>query len=401
MKSFKISIYIFGVVVICSLIAVAGVLASVPGPGGPYSSAYRVQNLSTSATATCTYEFFDSSGTSAYTKSNVTIAPGTSDYFYAPTDLPTSGTYSGVVSCDQPVAAVVNFSDPKSGASFNGIDVPATIWYAPGVYNNYFGYYSNMVVQNASGSPVNITVDIFAPGSSVAAATQTANSVPAYASVSFDQTGLAGLSANVAYSAKITGTGTLAPVININGPGTTGLQLYSYNGFSSGSTTAYAPVIMNNFYGYNSALAVQNLGAADTTVTITYGTGQTTSVPIAANSSVSLYTPANGVPVGSLTGAKITSPTQPIVAIVNESNTYNRAASYSGFSTGGTTVVAPIVMKRYYNYNTSVTCQNVGAAATTMTLTYGGVAGSEDSGSTLSRGWDRPVLPAGVFFDLE
>ena len=192
---------------------------------------------------------------------------------------------------------------------------------------------------------------------------------------------MAGLSANIAYSAKITGTGAIAPIINIYGPGTTGDQLYSYNSFSSGSTTAYSPVIMNNYYGYNSNLALHNLGVATANVTINYGTGQTKALTIAANSSESLYTPDSGVPNNSLTGATITS-TQPIVALVNESNNYNRAASYSGFSTGGTTVVAPIVMKRYYNYNTSVTCQNVGAAATTMTLTYGGVTGSENSGST-------------------
>ena len=166
MKSFKASIFIFGVMVFCSLIAVAGVLAAVPGPGGPYSSAYRVQNLSTSATATCSYQFFDSAGAVAYTSATITIDPGKSDYVYVPGLTLNSGTYSGLVSCDQPVAAVVNFSDANSGASHNGIASPATVWYAPGIYNNFHGYYSNMVVQNASGTgPVNITVEIFAPGS--------------------------------------------------------------------------------------------------------------------------------------------------------------------------------------------------------------------------------------------
>ncbi len=33
---------------------------------------------------------------------------------------------------------------------------------------------------------------------------------------------------------------------------------------------------------------------------------------------------------------------------------------------------APIVEKRYYGYNSSVTCQNVGSAATDLTVTYVG-----------------------------
>jgi len=81
---------------------------------------------------------------------------------------------------------------------------------------------------------------------------------------------------------------------------------------------------------------------------------------------------SSGVPAGSLTGAKVESDGQPIVVLVNESNVYNRAASYSGFAAGSDEVRTPIVMKRYFDYNSSVTCQNVGGSATTMTLTYAG-----------------------------
>ena len=139
---------------------------------------------------------------------------------------------------------------------------------------------------------------------------------------------------------------------------------------------------MNNYYGNNTAIAVQNVGSSTANVTITYASGQNWSGTIPVNSSVTRLTSGDGVPSGSLTGATITSTNgQPVVVIVNESNNYNRAASYSGFSSGTTTARAPIVMKRYYTYNTSITCQNIGTAATTMSISYGGVTGSNVSPS--------------------
>jgi len=360
-------------VLVIALSVTAAVSADSPAPGGPFATAFRVQNLGGSA-ANCTYQFFDSAGSAAYTSSTEVVQPGDSLFVYTPSlGSLGAGTYSGVVSCDQPVAAVVNFSDADSGASHSGVTTPGTTWYAPGIYDNYFSYYSNIIVQNATAGTVNITVEIFEPGNAVAVKTQTANNVPANASASFEQEAAAELADNVAYSAKITATGNVAPIVNIYGEGGgVDNQLYSYNAFSSGSTTAYAPVIMNAFFGYNTALAVQNIGGSSTAVTVTYGTGQVQTMNVAAGSAASLYTPASGVPAGSLTGAKVESSGQPIVVLVNESNAFNRAASYSGFASGSDEVRAPIVLKRYFDYNSSVTCQNVGGSATTMTLLYAG-----------------------------
>lgn len=387
-------IIIAGLVLLLSLILAQTVSADTPAPGGPFSTAFRIQNLG-SSTATCTYAFYNSSGTASYTSSPTTIAPGDSMYVYTPSiGSLASGSYSGVVSCDQPVGGVVNFSDPDSGASYGGVATPGTTWYAPGIYDNFYNFYSTIIVQNATASSVNITVDIFQAGSSTAVKTQTATGVPAYASVSFEQEGLSELSNNVAYSAKITGTGNLAPVVDIYGRGSADNQLYSYNPFTSGSTTAYAPVIMNNYYGYNTSLTIQNIsGTTTANVTVNYGTGQSWSGTIAANSAQQLYTPVSGIPSGTLTGAKVTSD-QPVVVLVNESNAYNRAASYSGFSSGGAEVRAPIVMRRYYDYNTSITCQNVGSASTTMTLQYAGISGSNISPSIAPEGTHLFYQPA-------
>jgi len=381
MKKLVLLVLVLGVV----LGGASTVFADAPAPGGPFNTSFRVQNLG-GADANCEFSFYDASGVSQYSSGALTaIPPGEALYVYVPDITVADGTYSAVVSCDQDVAAVVNFSDADSGASHSGIaggDV-AQVFYAPGIYNNYYNYYSNLYVQNASSGPVDITVSIYAPGSSTPVATQIATGVPANASRSFEQEGLAGLTSGVSYSAKIEATGAVAAIANIYGGVGTSVdnQLYSYNPVASGSTVAYAPVIMNDFYKNNTSLVIQNMGTGDTDYTVTYGTGHTQTGTIAPGASAALYTPASGVPADTLTGAKVESSPEDIVVLVNESNNKNRAASYIGFAGGSTTVRAPIVMKRYYKYNTSVTCQNLGTASTVMSISYSGIAGTTNSPS--------------------
>jgi len=357
-----------------TLALTSAALAAVPAPGGPFNSAFRVQNLEAS-TAQCSYAFYDAAGTASYTSAVTSVNPGDSLYVYVP-DVSGlgSGSYSAVVSCDKKVAAVSNFSDANSGASYSGVAAPGTDWFAPGIYDNYYTFFSNIVVQNASASAVDVTVEIFEPGNTTPVKTQTASGVPANASVAFEQEGLPELADNQFYSAKITGTGNIAPIVNIYGQGGTAPQLYSYNAFTAGSTTAYAPVIMSNYYGYNTALVVQNIGSSTATVDVTYTNNHSDSYSIAPGAAESIYTPGvAGVPSGNtLYGATVTSD-QDVVVLVNESTpSTNRAASYSGFPGGSTEVRAPIVEKRYYGYNSSVTCQNVGSAATDLVVTYTG-----------------------------
>lgn len=351
--------------------------ASVPAPGGPFNTAFRIQNLGTSD-ANCVYSFYDSAGQVKYSSGALSpIPPGDSAYVYVPTLIGLAdGQYAGVVSCDQPVAAVVNFSDPNSGASYSGVTEVGTTLYAPGIYDNYYNYYSDVVVQNASNEAIDITLAIYQPGSTTPVYTDTRTNVPPYGFVTFEQEGLAQLLDNQFYSAKISGTGNIAAVVNIYGKGPYIDQLYSYNPVATGATELYAPVIMNRYYGYNTALVIQNMGTSNAEVQITYSNGLTKTTTIAPGAADSRYTPLEGLPTGSLVGAKVESLNgQPLAVLVNESTGQNRAASYIGFAGGTTTVRAPIVMRRYYKYNTSVTCQNVGTEAASMSITYGGITG--------------------------
>lgn len=393
--------FMYFLIAISFAIAPTSVLAYTPAPGGPFNSAFRVQNLETSD-ATCVYSLYNSSGEAQYTSASTVVHAGDSLYVYVPDLSLSNGQYSAVVSCDKKVAAVSNFGDDDSGASHEGISDPATVWYAPGIYDNYYGFYSNIVVQNASSSSIDITVEIFAPGSSTPVKEQIAKNVPANASVSFEQEGLEELDTNQFYSAKITGTGNIAPIVNIYGSGSSSSQLYSYNAFKSGATKVYAPIVMNNYYGYNTALVIQNMGDNNANVKVTYTNGHSNTYTIQPGAPESIYTPSvSGIPAGNtLYGATIESTNgQPIVVLVNQSNSLNRAASYTGFSSGSTEVRAPIVMKNYYTFDSSVVCQNIGDTATTMSITYASGNGPTASVSINPGGVHQFYQPADPALD--
>jgi hypothetical protein len=373
-------VFVLSLVFILSLVFATAALADTPAPGGPFSSAFNVQNLAGTATK-CTFTMYDPTGGVEFTSTETTIQPGNVYKVYVPSDTTAaSGQYSVVVACDNQVAAVVNSSDTDSGASYSGINEPADKWYAPGIYDNFYSYFSNVVVQNATAGTVDVTLKIYKPGQAAAVYTATETGVPAYASVSFEQEGLAELVNNQFYSAVVEATGDVAAIVNIYGSGATAPEFYSYNCFKEGSKTAYAPLIMSNYYSYDTSLVIQNMDTANANVTVTYTNGFVSNHVILPGAAESLYTPSiAGIPAGNtLYGATVTSD-KDIVVLVNQSNPNRRAASYTGFAAGSGEVRAPIVEKNYYTYNSSTTCQNVGGAAATITIAYAGVTGTTTS----------------------
>lgn len=358
---------LFILTVIAILIAAAPAAAQVPGPGGPYNSAFTIQNLE-SRDGTCVYTLYDSSGNAAFTSTAVSIQANKSAFVYVGGLSVAAGMYSVVVSCDVEVVAVSNYSGLGGAyaASYSGVSAiqAATTVYLPGIYKNYYGYYTNVAVQNTSGAPINATLRIYQGATLVDSETRT---IPAYSSVVLDQRTRASLHDGI-YSGVIEATGPVAAIVNVwNGTG----QQYAYNGFASGSSVAYAPVLMKSYYGFNTALTVQNIGNTDVTVTVTYSNGATNTKIVAARASQLFYTPNEpGLPNGWIGSAKVEAPGGSIVVLVNESDSNNRAASYVGFAAGGTTSYAPIVLRKYYGYSTSITCQNIGAASTNITVTY-------------------------------
>jgi hypothetical protein len=356
-------------VVFALVVSAIPVFAQVPTPSGPFTSAFTIQNL-TSTAANCVFSLYNSTGVSAYSSASIAVSASGSYFVYVGNISGlASGQYSGVISCDQQVAAVANTTGPSSAAAYMGLNSGSATQtsYAPGIYKNYYGYYSNVVVQNTTSAAVSATLHIYSGATEVLAVTKSVN---ANAAVAFDQnnaTDFGSLAAGL-YSGKVTATGAVVGVVNIwNAQG----QFFEYSPFTAGGPQAYVPVLMNNYYGFNTALTVQNLDPVNTApVTVTYSTGKQSTFTIAGGGSHLFYTPNEGLANGFLGSATIQSGGGAVVALVNESSNTNRADSYAGFTQGFNTASAPIVLKTYYQYSTSITCQNVGGATTTITANY-------------------------------
>jgi hypothetical protein len=352
--------------------------AAIPGVG--YNTSFRVQNTSGSV-ANCSYDVYSNAGGSALFSQSITaIAVDDSYLVYtgAVAGFP-AGTNSGVVNCDQEVSVVVAFANTNMSDAYLGTSLPASTMYLPITYKNFFNFSTSVRIQNTSSTSQNIVLTYY-EGSVTPVTTQNFT-LAGNGSVTVDQATIAALANNKSYSVKIVGTQPLA--VNATIFGITGTaadkQTLSYSGFSGGTNTVYTPIVLKNYYAYNSSTTVQNVGAATANVVQTYSNGTIVNHTIAPNASKVILDYQNvALPSGNTNGsfsAKLTSD-QPIIVVVNEGNNLARASAYEGLAAGTTKVVSPSVVKTYFGYNSSIQCQNVGAAAATVNVAYKGKAGA-------------------------
>jgi len=252
----------------------------------------QVANLDTQP-ATVTIEFYNTSGGLVYTYVDpTTIAAGDARTYYVPSILPdsaaTSFRGSAVVSSERNIAAIVN-ENAGSGAgydmppgilrgSYTGIRAAetASALYMPVALKAYYGFNSQLVVQNA-GATANITFEFF-DASGVSVATYVASNVGANASAIVELDTLTPTTGSIPSgfggSVKVTSGSNLAGMVN-NMTSSEPAVLQTYNAFSGsdGGTTLYAPALFNDYYGYVSSLQVQNVGSVATDIQVAYSDG--------------------------------------------------------------------------------------------------------------------------------
>jgi hypothetical protein len=359
---------ILAIIIAIGILPTTSVNAQSDIPGGPFDSSISIQNISNEGADVVMY-FYDSDGVIQLQSDPIYIEVNNSITIYSSQQNLPHGEYSVVISSSQPVTAMSTLGDSDSIAAYSASDEGYTSWFIPSLYDDYYTYYSEIYAQNTSGAPVNITLDIFRPGNSIPIKTFTETAVPSYASVHFGQIGLDELNKNVPYSGKITAEGNVAVITNIYGSGSTSQQLYSLNGFQNGANVYYTPVICNNYYNWNSAITIQNVDETVANVTVTYNNTYSKDYQVLPNSLALIYIPNETYLPRGLLSAQITSD-KLIAVTVNQSNNYNRASTYNGITSASDTVNAPLVMKKYNNFSSSVTCQNLGDSPTAITATF-------------------------------
>jgi hypothetical protein len=129
-----------------------------------------------------------------------------------------------------------------------------------------------------------------------------------------------------------------------------------------------------SLFNYTAGIQVQNLSASNASIVISFvnqdGTqAGTTNDTVPANGSKT-YFPLQGVSAG-FNGSAVVSSDQQVAAVVNVlGNNGAAGASYIGFSAGANTLKIPLLMKDNYGFNTWFNVQNVGNAATNITVNY-------------------------------
>ena len=363
------------------VLAVLMVLVAVPlasAQVGAWSSSFNVVNMGT-ADATVTVTFYTTAGVASTPNplngsqpNPFTLSGGESFEVYLP-GIPSlaDGTYSVVISADQPIAAIANLIGDNTPIFFNGSysgasDEGQVSMYMPAITKAYYGWNSHLSIQNLTATAMDVTVNFYA-GTPTPVIAPTTQNVPAYASWHLDVGAIAGLPNDFNGSAVVSAGGAIAAIDNQTVD--TGGLTQTYNGFPTGDTTLYCPAGYVGYYTWNGSYNVQNVGTTTTTVNIAFSDGVNDSYVLGPSAAHLFYHPDEAHASGSYFSGIITS-AEPIVAIANAANPTSQAQTYNCFSAGSTSFFAPIVEKNYYGWDSSVTVQNIGAVSTDVTITY-------------------------------
>ena len=387
----------------------AGVSSIATAEDLAWQTPFVIQNVDGSSATAVQVQFVDvNSGNVAKSVDLGPLAAGRSVAVrpHSYTDL-ASGKYSVVVSSDAKISAIVNQSSGRLNGSYLGLSslrASGSSVSFPNVVRNYAGWNSPLYVQNAGNAATAVTVTFYRFDSGAQAA-QVSKTLQPGQTYEVNPAATAGLADGTQYSVVASSSGQ--PLAGMVNQIRSGNVVMTYSGFSSGGTTVYLPNITRNYAEWNTPFIVQNVGAATTQVTARYyrfADGAEVKVDGPYDLGVGLSRPfrphgTSGLADGTQYSVVVQSSGQPIVALVNE-DSGSESMSYSGFSSGGTTVYLPNITRNYAEWNTPFIVQNVGAATTQVTARYYRFAdGAEvkvDGPYDLGVGLSRPFRPHGT-----
>lgn len=396
----------------------------------PVFTSYTVANLNATQSASVIVTYYDANGVAQPWQISRTVQGGGSVTIQQSADDPTlaSGRYSAVVSADQPIAAVVNqqLGDLNSRtsvapfSSYSGSSEGATTVILPEVMYNWFGYYTEVYIQNAGSTAaanVKITYTPTAIGTCTTGAALADDPVVTgsatlaqYATLEVSQFAKTALGAPsvagcTAFAGRFLGMAKIIsdqPVVVVVNQIVQN-KLFTSNGFTSSGADLIVPAYMRNWYGYYAAITLANPGGTEASVDLTYtpSPGSNPLTPISVNhkvpagKSINIYDGSSAnASQSDLIGAYPWNPAQsatkqtykffgsikihsdqPILAKVNQEAELvagNQAGAYNvPLTTEATTLVSvPLIQSDFYGYYTSLTIMTSDGGEATLEITY-------------------------------
>ncbi len=239
------------------------------------------------------------------------------------TGVPDNYNGSAIATAAGPIAAIDNQTNDPLGNTqdYNAFSGGATTMYCPALYDNFFTWNSSLSLQNVGATTTTVYIS-YSDGT-----TETRSLGPSAGALFYqpDETHTA-----ATFSALITATGPIVAAVNAANPVN---QAQTYNCFSAGATSFFAPIVEKGYFGWDSGIQVQNLTDNPTTVTVTYEiTGCVVPYPIAANGTVVITQHDEScLPDGYGASATITAD-QLIAVIVNQTMGANQTGAKGDWS---------------------------------------------------------------------
>ncbi len=229
------------------------------------------------------------------------------------------------------------------------------------------------------------------------------DTIAAKAAKSYYVPSLTGLPDSGRFSVVVGSTEELFALVNeVTASGSTPYVAATHSGLSSedAGSPIYFPWVVCGYYDYNSMFAVQNAGAADTTVTIEfYQSGQSTPKKTYtfnnthAGQSVYLDMTADPYKTDLCASAAFfgavkafsTGNSTPLAGALNDTNPAGGfLRSYNAVKSAGTKLYAPQVTSKYYGYSSGITMQNPDAVNTANVTVQFFPTGSTTAAATLN-----------------
>jgi LysM repeat protein len=367
--------------------------------GGPWNSAYAVQNVGGStATVNVTYHA-QGSGSSAGSEypdmvsSSLPVHAGTFVDVSGVLVLPGSFNGSAVLESDSTLAAVSLLADTNdlvAMAAYSGMNAGAQEVYVPIVTRNWGSgaWYTSFAVQNTSASGnADVTVRFYRAGETTPTYTDSA-SIPPGESRTFDQstTEYAVLGAFNGFAKVTCDASHEVAVVSTEWSAQDRGMYFVASGVpaSQGGRTLYAPN-WQKAWGtgeWDTGIQVVNVGTVATTVTATYygnsPSGTWTEVKsIPAGGADTFYQPTGPMPSVSYGAVRFESTASDIVGMVNQYSYNEDTAMCTALfnpAVATSSVAVPLFwqghsFKGSSDWRTGIQIQNLGGSDTQVTLT--------------------------------
>jgi hypothetical protein len=345
-------------------------------------TAFQVINLSPTREANIFIKFYDQQGNEIYDLSDV-ISAGSSETYIQMNmgNAPPEGlgdTFSGsvVISSDQDVAAIVNQNTSNAddtlgyNGSYTGFSRGGGLFYLPIILNAFYGYHTEIAVQNTSNVPVDVQVTYSTSG-----CTDTENHLQPGAAVYFDNTETCGGGLDTNGSAVVTSTGgEVVAIVNQIGDTTPSVNLeQTYNGFAPADSddTLYTPIALHEYYGFNSSFQVQNVSGAVMDICTIYSDGLQECVEDVVDGESATFLQGDETHTPNWTGSAIITNTTggAMVGIVNQQSDRS-SASFNMYTSGASTWALPSLLDEYYGFTSAFQVQNISGRTVDILVTY-------------------------------